>query len=93
MDVRGRFTFPGGVCLADSSIRKSYALIKIFAGMLITLSGAIGFETLSNFVVPGSMYGILQIVSEEFCECSAAQSCSGGSYDLLLTHGFTYSLG
>ena len=31
------------------------ALIKIFAGILITLSGTIGFETLTNFVVPGSM--------------------------------------
>ena len=69
------------------------ALIKVFAGMLITLSGAIGFETLTNLVVPGSMYGILQVFLEEFCEMLGGTIVLWGSYELLLAHGFAYSLG
>lgn len=80
-----------------SSIRMYFrdtpnALIKVFAGMLITLSGALGFETLANLVVPGSMYGILQVFSEEFCEMLGGTIVLWGSYELLLAHGFAYSL-
>ena len=81
-----------------SSIRMYFqdtpnAFIKVFAGMLITLSGAIGFETLANLVIPGSMYGILQVFSEEFCEMLGGTIVLWGSYNLLLAHGFAYSLG
>mgnify|MGYP003575294215 CR=1 FL=1 len=68
------------------------ALIKLFVGMLITLSGALGFETLTNFVVPGSMYGILRVFSEEFCEIVGGTVVLWGSYELLLAHGFALSL-
>jgi hypothetical protein len=68
------------------------AFIKLFAGMLITLSGALGFETLTNFAAPASMYGMLRIFSEEFCEILGGTIVLWGSYELLIAHGFGYSL-
>jgi hypothetical protein len=68
------------------------AFIKIFVGMLITLGGAFGFETLTNFVAPGSMYEVLTVFSEEFCEIIGGTVVLWGSYELLLAHGFAYWL-
>jgi hypothetical protein len=68
------------------------ALMKVFAGLLITLSGALGFEILKNFVAPASIYGILQVFSEEFSEMLGGTIVLWGSYELLLAHGFAYSL-
>jgi hypothetical protein len=68
------------------------ALIKLFVGMLTTLSGALGFETLTNFVSPGSMYGILRVFAEEFCEIVGGTIVLWGSYELLVAHGFAYWL-
>jgi hypothetical protein len=38
------------------------ALIKVFSGILITLSGAIGFETLTNLVIPGSIWNTSSVL-------------------------------
>jgi hypothetical protein len=65
------------------------AFTKLFVGMLITLGGALGFETLTNFVAPGSTYEILTIFSEEFCEIVGGTVVLWGSYELLLAPGFT----
>jgi hypothetical protein len=65
------------------------AFIKLFVGMLITLGGALGFETLTNFVAPGSMYEILTVFSEEVCEIIGGTVVLWGSYELLLGPGFT----
>ena len=80
-----------------SSIRMYFqdtpsALIKIFAGMLIMLIGALGFDGLTNFVAPGSMYAVLQVFLEEFLEMLGGTIMLWGSYDLLLAHGFAISL-
>jgi hypothetical protein len=68
------------------------ALFKIFLGMLIMLIGAIGLETLSNFVTPGTKYRVLQVFSEEFCELVGATMVLWGSYELLRVHGFAFWL-
>ncbi len=68
------------------------ALFKIFLGMLIVLGGAVGFETLTNFVARGSMYGVVQVLSEELCEMIGGTMVLWGSYELLLMHGFAFWL-
>jgi hypothetical protein len=68
------------------------ALVKILLGMLMMVIGAVGFETLTNFVARGTMYGVLQVFSEEFCEMVGATTVLWGSYELLLAHGFTFWL-
>jgi hypothetical protein len=68
------------------------ALVKISLGMLIMLAGSVGFETLTNFVARGSMYGVLQVLSEELCEMVGGTIVLWGSYELLLMHGFAFWL-
>lgn len=67
-------------------------LVKILLGMAITLAGAIGVETLANFVAPNSIYGVLQVFSEELCEMLGGTIVLWGSYELLYRHGFTFRL-
>jgi hypothetical protein len=68
------------------------SLVRMFAGMAVMLAGTIGFETLHNFVDPGSIYGALQIAFEETCEMLGATLILWGSYELLRGHGLTWSL-
>lgn len=68
------------------------ALEKLVLGMAVMLFGAIGVETLSNFVVVGSNLHVLQVVIEEFLEMFGATIVLWGSLDLLLSHGFTIQL-
>jgi hypothetical protein len=64
------------------------AFIKIFLGMAISVAGAIGVETLRNFVAPNSAYDVFQVFSEELCEMLGCTMVLWGSYELLDKHGF-----
>ncbi|MEX0803126.1 MAG: hypothetical protein WD688_07405 [Candidatus Binatia bacterium] len=68
------------------------ALVKMLLGMAIFLAGAIGIETLANFVVPRSLYFMIQVFSEELCEMLGSTIVLWGSYELLYRHGFAYRL-
>ena len=68
------------------------ALMKLLLGMAIMLGGSIGIETLHNFVEPGSLFGTLQILFEELCEMVGATIILWGSYEILHSHGFTWTL-
>lgn len=68
------------------------ALVKICLGMSIMLTGALGIETLSNFVAPDSAYAMLQVLSEELCEMLGSTVVLWGSYELLHRHGFVLLL-
>ncbi len=68
------------------------AFVKVLLGMAITLAGAIGIETLSNFVAPNSVYDGLQVFFEELCEMLGATIVLWGSYELLYRHGFALIL-
>lgn len=72
--------------------RASGALVKICLGIVIMLTGAIGIETLSNFVTPNSVYAVLQVFSEELCEMLGSTVVFWGSYELLYRHGFAFRL-
>ena len=72
--------------------RAPTALVKVLLGMAITLAGAIGIETLSNFVARNSVYSALQILLEEWCEMLGATIVLWGSYELLYRHGFAFRL-
>jgi hypothetical protein len=72
--------------------RSPSALVKMLLGMAITLAGAIGVETLRNFVTPHSVYSTLQILLEEWCEMLGATVLLWGSYELLYRYGFAFRL-
>jgi hypothetical protein len=72
--------------------RAPSALVKVLLGMAIALAGAIGVETLSNFVGRNSVYNVLQILLEESCEMLGATIVLWGSYELLHRHGFAFRL-
>jgi hypothetical protein len=67
-------------------------LVKLLLGMAVTLAGAAGVETLTNFTVPGSAYGMLQVLAEEMAELLGATIVLWGSYDLLAEHRFALKL-
>ena len=60
------------------------AFAKIFLGTLFMLAGTIGIETLTNFITPGSVFGVLQVLSEEFCEMLGGTIVLWGSYELVI---------
>jgi hypothetical protein len=66
------------------------AFVKILLGMAITLGGAIGLETLYNFVAASSVYSGLQNFAEEMCEMLGSTIVLWGSYELLSRHGFVF---
>ena len=68
------------------------ALFKIIVGTAITLGGAIGIETLANFVGHNPTYGILQVISEELCEMVGGTIALWGSYDVLHRHRFAFTV-
>jgi hypothetical protein len=68
------------------------ALAKICLGLAIMLTGAIGIETLCNFVTPNSGSHVLQVFSEELCEMLGSTVVFWGSYELLCRHGFALQL-
>ena len=43
-----------------------------------------GIETLTNFITPGSVFGVLQVLSEEFCEMLGGTIVLWGSYELVI---------
>lgn len=63
--------------------RAPNAFNKIVLGMGIMLAGALGVETLSNFVEPDSVDRILLIMAEEFCEMLGGTIVLWGSYESL----------
>jgi hypothetical protein len=63
-------------------------LTKLCLGMVLTLTGALGIETLSNFVTPGSASAVLLILAEELCELLGSTIVLWGGYELLAEHGF-----
>jgi hypothetical protein len=69
------------------------AYLKIVLGMAVFLTGAIGIEALSNLVVPGSAFDILEnFVEEVVCEMIGSTIVLWGSYELLNEHRFTLQL-
>jgi hypothetical protein len=60
---------------------------RIGLGMMMMLAGALGVETLSNFVVPHSAWAVAEIAAEEFLEMLGATLVLWGALDLLATHG------
>lgn len=65
---------------------------RIGIGMVVMLSGALGIETLSNFVVPESMWATVEIAAEEFVEMVGATLVLWGGLDLLTAHGLAIRL-
>lgn len=73
--------------------RTPSAFVKIVLGVAIFLTGAIGIETLSNLVVPGSAFDILEnFVEEAVFEMVGSTIVLWGSYELLNQHGFALRL-
>jgi hypothetical protein len=68
------------------------AFIKIVLGVAITLAGALGIETIANFVGSNSAQTILQVISEELCEMLGSTIVLWGSYDLLYRYRFTLTV-
>ena len=68
------------------------ALSMIILGMGIMLTGAIGIEILSNFVIAGSIHNVIQVLAEEMCELIGATIVIWGGYELLLNYGFSIHL-
>jgi hypothetical protein len=64
------------------------ALVKLCLGLAVTLVGAVGIETLSNFTTRGSAYAMLQVLTEEVCELLGSTIILWGSYELLAEHRF-----
>ena len=68
------------------------ALDKTCLGMMVTLSGAIGVQTLSNFLIPGSALAMAEVAVEEFLEMAGSTLVLWGGLDLLAIHGFAVQL-
>jgi hypothetical protein len=65
------------------------AFVKLVLGMVVFLTGAIGIEALSNLVVPGSAFDILEnFVEEVMFEMVGSTIVLWGSCELLDKHGF-----
>jgi hypothetical protein len=64
------------------------AFVKLLLGMTVMLLGALGLETLSNFIDIKSGFYILEIVMEEFFEMTGSTIILWGSYELLQRDGF-----
>lgn len=64
------------------------ALFKVFLGMVILLVGALGIETISNFVDRDETVGVFTILFEEVFELFGVTVVLWGSYELLDRHGF-----
>jgi hypothetical protein len=64
------------------------AFVKILLGMMVMLTGALGLETLSNFIDIKSEFYILEIVMEEFLEMTGSTIILWGSCELLQRQGF-----
>ena len=73
-------------------LRAPGALARLLLGMAIMLAGSIGIETLYNFVVPSSIYGLLQVFFEELFEMLGATLILWGSWELLIGHGLVWKL-
>lgn len=65
------------------------ALYKMFFGVVIMLAGALGVETISNFVTLDESVGVFTILSEELFEMFGATVVLWGAYELLDRHGFS----
>lgn len=63
------------------------AFVKLVAGMALVLTAAIGVDALSNFVVEGSLPGVVQIVIEEVAEMIGVTTVLWGSYELIRDKG------
>lgn len=64
------------------------ALYKMSSGVVIMLSGALGVETISNFVAIDETAGVFTVFFEEGLETFGATVVLWGSYELLAGHGF-----
>lgn len=68
------------------------ALVKLALGMAVMLTGALGVEMLSNFVVAGSTLSVMQVLLEELLEMLGATLVLWAAVDLLRHHGFRVML-
>src|SRR5215207_7478354 len=97
MDVCVRCSFLSLGRVPVSSVRTYFrrtsgAFNKIVLGMVITLAGALGIETLANFVGSNSAHTMLQVISEELCEMLGSTIVLWGSYDLLCRYRFNFTV-
>ncbi len=63
------------------------ALKRTGLGLVVMLCGAVGVETMSNFVAIGSALAVAQVATEEFLEMLGATLVLWGALDLLAVHG------
>jgi len=61
-------------------------------GMAVMLAGAIGVETLSNFVVAGSVWATIEVAVEECLEMVGSTIVAWGGIELLAVHGFSLQM-
>ena len=67
-------------------------LLKASVGFGIFMAGALGLETISNFVPACSLGGMIRVLLEEGCEMVGVTVILWAAYDLLLAHNFRLSL-
>ena len=59
----------------------------LVAGMVVTLTGAVGVDALSNFVREGSLPGAVLLTLEELAEMIGATIVLWGGYELIRDPG------
>jgi len=76
----------------DELERAPEAASKMLLGMIIMLTGAVGLETLSNFIAPDSVLDVLEVFLEEVLEMIGATIILWGGCELLAAYRLTFSL-
>src|SRR5262249_21369637 len=72
--------------------RAPEASSRMLLGMTVMLTGAVGLETLSNFIAPGSVLDVLEVFLEEVLEMIGTTIILWGSCELLAAYRFAFSL-
>jgi hypothetical protein len=97
MDACDRCSFHSLSWVRVSLVRTYFAappasFTKILLGTAITLAGALGIETLGNFVGSNSAHTMLQVISEKLCEMLGSTIALWRSYDLLCRYRFNFTV-
>jgi hypothetical protein len=80
------------VCIRLYLVGARVPVRLVAAGMVVMLSGAVGVETLSNFVVPDTPLAYAQAVVEELLEMVGATLVFWGAIELLSIYRFRVEL-
>src|SRR5262249_59438514 len=72
--------------------RAPEASSRMLLGMTVMLTGAVGLETLSNFIAPGSVLDVLEVFLEEVLEMIGTTIILWGACELLAAYRFAFSL-